>query len=192
MSKLIAISGCPGTGKTTLARGLGSQIRYKTKFKTVELVCEWARTFIYKYEIKNVSDQYLIMEKQLKDEANYPPTTDVVVTDSPVFYSFLYGIEVADNSVHDAKVVSELFHRLILLPKPHYDIVFHLNPILKPVQDGVRSSHQFEDEWRNEFNEKIKSLFSLFKPKHFVIVPDNLVSLQDRIDWCTNYINTHD
>ena len=78
MSHKIALSGCPGAGKTTLARGLSSQIRGNTRFKTIELVDEWARTYINKYGIKDIGDQILILEKQIKDELEYKGVSVII------------------------------------------------------------------------------------------------------------------
>ena len=189
MSHKIALSGCPGAGKTTLARGLSSQIRGNTRFKTIELVDEWARTYINKYGIKDIGDQILILEKQIKDELEYPESTDLIITDSPVFYSFLYGLDLADSSKHDSKMLSEIFQRLILLPNPHYELVFHLNPVLLPTQDGVRPEYQFDNSWRAGFNFRIKNLFTIFRPGKLIVVPDELDTLQDRIDFCLKHIN---
>ena len=101
----------------------------------------------------------------------------------------MYGTDLVVPSQRDAKMLSEIFQRLILLPSPHYDIVFHLNPVLMPTLDGVRPDYQFEGAWRNAFNSRMKNLYTIFKPGKLIVVPDDLDNLQDRIDFCLKHIN---
>ena len=56
----IGFVGVPGTGKSSIARGIAAQ-SYK-RIGKVELVAEYARRYLSKYgPIKDVSDQYKVV-----------------------------------------------------------------------------------------------------------------------------------
>lgn len=85
----VGIIGVPGTGKTTLARGIVSKCRTLPDFKSVELVSEYARGYISKHgPVEAIWEQYRIMEKQIEWEDSVPDKVDVLVTDSPIHLGF--------------------------------------------------------------------------------------------------------
>lgn len=167
----IGFIGVPGAGKTTTARALAGCIRRYTDFKTIELVQEYARTYINRYgKIENLTDQMRIFKKQLGEEDQYPQTIDVLVTDSPVFLGFGYSIELRrEGDLKDTMMLNDLYKDMNKLNQiPRYDIIFHLPPVLKPVRDGVRSELQFSDEWRREADLRLLSIFYIFPPRKLI------------------------
>ena len=115
--KRIGFVGVPGSGKSSVARGLAA--RGYEKLKKVELVSEYARRFISKYgTIDQVSDQYKILQKQLDWENAIPQEeTDVLITDSPVFIGFLYTLTLRNsNNLKDAMYVNDIFKNFSSFP----------------------------------------------------------------------------
>lgn len=187
----VGFVGVPGAGKTSTARALAAFCRKNEKFKKVELIAEYARRFIAKYgtESLTLSDQYRIMEKQLEWEEVIPEeSTDVLITDSPVHLGFIYALDLRrkDNQ-KDTMYMNDIYKRLNRINFPtRYDFVFHLPPILTPVNDGIRVSQHFDPQWRESANRRILSVFDLFPPKKFVKIESE--ELIDRVDECLSYL----
>jgi len=185
--KRIGFVGVPGTGKSSIARGIAAQSY--NRIGNVELVAEYARRFLSKYgPVQNVSDQYKIMQKQLEWENIIDQNEiDVSITDSPVHMGFLYAMEIRDiNLIRDAMYVNDIFKTMTKINcPPRYDIIFHLPPIWKPSSDGVRPEEHFNDIWREEADSKIKFIFKLFPPKNFIILKTS--TLEERIEECFKY-----
>ena len=186
--KRIGFVGVPGSGKSSVARGLAA--RGHEKLKKIELVSEYARRFISKYgTIDRVSDQYKILQKQIDWEDVIPKDeTDVLITDSPVFLGFLYALTLRDsNDIKDAMYVNDIFKRMTKLNCPHrYDIIFHLPPLWKPVHDGVRPKEHFSDDWRDEADLMLQFIFKLFPPKYFITLKAD--TLDARVDECFQHV----
>ena len=185
--KRIGFVGVPGSGKSSVARGVAAQSY--NRIGRVELVAEYARRFLIKYgAVTNVSDQYKILSKQMEWEDAIPTNdTDVMISDSPIHMGFLYVMEMRDvNNEKDTMYTNDIFKRMSKLNCPHrYDIIFHLPPLWKPTEDGVRPQQQFEDAWRNEADLKIQFIFKLFPPRHFVTLVSG--TLEERIEECFQY-----
>lgn len=185
----IGFIGSPGSGKTTLARAVAGFIRQHTKYKTVELVSEYARQFITKYGIDSLSDQVRIMNKQREEEDKFPLTTDILITDSPIFMGFVYALDMRQegNQKH-TMLINDIFKDMNKMNEiPRYDIIYHLPPTLKPTKDGVRAAHQFDDQWRNKMDQRIKAVFEIFQPRQLVTIQSS--DLNERIKECTEHIN---
>lgn len=185
--KRIGFVGVPGAGKSSIARGVAAQSF--DKIGKVELVAEYARRFLAKYgPVNSVADQYKIMQKQLEWENVIPAEeTDVSLTDSPIHMGFLYVMETRDvYSSRDTMYVNDIFKMMnrINCP-PRYDIIFHLPPLWKPSEDGIRPQQHFEDGWRTEADLKIQFIFRLFPPKHFITLESD--TMEGRIEECFKY-----
>ena len=186
MTVRIGFVGVPGAGKTSTARMLAGTCRRIESFKRVELIAEYARRYIYKYggEGVDLSDQYKIMEKQLDWESSVPPETDLIITDSPVHLGFMYALELTKHNVKDTMYLNDIFKRLNKLncPEPRYDVIFHLPPVLKPIDDGIRQQEQFEQGWREKADWRIQYVFDLFPPRHFITIKS--IGMNDRVEEC--------
>lgn len=182
--KRIGFVGVPGAGKSSVARGVAAQSY--NRIGKVELVAEYARRFLTKYgPIDKIADQYKILQKQLEWEDSIPINdTDVAITDSPVHMGFLYAMEMRNvNDIKDTMYINDIFKRMSKINcPPRYDIIFHLSPVWKPSNDGVRPAQHFEDEWRIEADRKIQFIFKLFPPKNFVSLEAD--TLEGRIEEC--------
>lgn len=187
----IGFIGVPGAGKTTMARAVAGFIRAHTKYKTVELVSEYARQYIHKYGIDSLHDQMRIYKKQLEEENRYPDTTEVIITDSPIFLGLGYSIELRTEGLpKHTMIINDLFKEMNKLNEvPRYDIIFHLPPKLKPIRDGVRGEHQFDQGWRNEMDKKLLSIFYIFPPRKLITI--NSTDINDRIKECMDHINAY-
>jgi nicotinamide riboside kinase len=166
----VGFIGVPGAGKTTTSRALAGSIREHTNLKTVELVAEYARVYIHKYGIDSIYDQVRILNKQIAEEDRYPEATDLMITDSPIFLGLGYAIELREegNPKH-TMVINDLFKDMNKLNQvPRYDIIFHLPPVLKPVKDGIRAEHHFDDEWRRTADIRLQAMFHVFPPRKLI------------------------
>jgi nicotinamide riboside kinase len=182
----IGMTGVPGSGKSTLARAVAAGSRTTLGLDNVELVCEYARRYIAKYgNIESIMEQSRILEKQYEWESNVISNDlDLLITDSPVHMGFLYVMDIRDpNNLKDTMYVNDIFKRMSKINcPPRYDIIFHLPPIWKPVTDGIRPDHHFEDGWRSEADFKIQFIFKLFPPKNFITIESG--TLEERIEEC--------
>lgn len=190
----IGFSGAPGSGKTSTARALATSCR--KDLKNVELIYEYARRYISKHgSIDNVWEQYIILEKQIEwEESVTNSSLDIMITDCPVFVGFAYTIDLRKENGKDLykenMVINDLFKKMNCLNyPPRYDIVFHIPPELEPVDDGVRPPSNFDPEWRNKMDGRLRFVFDLFPPKQFVVVDP--VDLQGRIDFCLECVRMH-
>lgn len=162
----VAFNGVPGAGKTSLARMVAANARHIEGLKNVELVSEYARRQIAKTGIKGPVDQCRILNKQL-DWEDTVGTCDLMLTDSMIFLGFVYAIKYRDvESAHDTMYVTDLFKACLKLnsPKPRYDLVVHLPPKFKPVEDGIRRPEQFDQKWREEADQDIRAALRVFPP----------------------------
>jgi nicotinamide riboside kinase len=189
----VGICGIPASGKTTLARDLASKCSKLKEFKRIELVQEYARDYIKVYgPVTSVLEQFLILEKQIeKEEVACNKELDLMITDSPCFLGFIYTSELPKFSLKEIMFYNDIFRKMVELnyPKPRYDIVFHLSPTLKPVQDGVRSKLQFDEVWREKADSMIKATMEIFKPGKFFVVTQK--DLSKRTNFCVEKIKKH-
>jgi nicotinamide riboside kinase len=184
----IGFTGVPGAGKTSLARGVASSCRGIQSLKNLELCAEYARRYIAQYgSIESIWEQYRILNKQVNWE-NAVGEVDLLITDSPVFMGLAYASLMNTRSEKDAMILSDIFKALTKLdrPEPRYDIIFHLPPKLKPVEDGVRPASNFDPEWRSQMDAQITSVFTIFRPKQFHVVQAETVDT--RVDECISII----
>jgi nicotinamide riboside kinase len=187
--KKVGFAGVPGAGKSTLARAISAGCRDALGFDKIELVSEYARRYISKYgSIDSIMEQYRILEKQYNWENSIINNDiDLMLTDSPIHMGFLYAMEMRDvNSLKDTIYINDIFKRMNKLNcPPRYDIIFHLPPLWKPSEDGIRSQQHFEDGWRTEADLKIQFIFRLFPPKHFITLKSE--TMRERIVECFKY-----
>lgn len=186
----IGITGVPGAGKTTLSRAIASKCRGTNSLKKVELVSEYARRYLLKHgSITSIFEQYKILEKQCEwEDLVSNSELDLLITDSPLFLGFIYCCDLPKTNSKEIAFFNDVFKKMVKLnnPVPRYDIIFHLGPQLKPVDDGVRAKDHFKDEWREKADLMIKSTMIIFKPKKFFSLEQTV--LEDRADFCIKEI----
>lgn len=184
----IGITGVPGSGKTTLARALASTMRGIKELNNVELVSEYARRYISKHGLlEHLWEQYRVTEKQIEWEDSIK--CNIMITDSPIYLGYIYASEMDRVTPKDYMCYNDIFKKLskTCVDGPRYDIIFHLEPLLKPVDDGVRAHQHLQDNWRNNINMFIKVLFQyIFPPKQLIIL--DMESLETRTDHCLSCI----
>ncbi len=187
----IGFIGVPGAGKTTTSRAVAGYLRTHTKYKTIELVDEYARKFIHEYGVPNLYDQMRILKKQVCLEDKHPNTTEVIVTDSPIFLGFGYALEARQEGVlKDTMMVNDLFKEMNKLNQtPRYDIIFHLPPTSQPVRDGIRKEEQFDPTWRSEMDSRLTAIFHIFAPRKLITLTS--LTLDDRVKECMQHINAY-
>jgi len=188
----IGVIGVPGSGKTSLCRAVTSACRRIPSLQRIELVSEYARRYISKHgRVEDIWEQYRIMEKQIEWEDSIPiKKTDLVITDSPIHLGFLYACDIVTNKPKDIMVYNDIFKKMSKLNegKPRYDIIFHLPPTIKPVDDGIRSPEQLDDNWRKENNTKLCFIFdTIFKPASLLTIES--ADMNNRVSVVIEHLN---
>jgi len=187
--KRIGIVGIPSTGKTTLARHLAGSLA-GSKFKNIELINEYARGYISKYGFTtSPAEQLLILDNQLKAEDSLPEQTDLLITDSPIFLGFMYGLDIAEEgNMKDAKYINSLFSKMNNLNQPkRYDIIFYLPDKLTKQEDGVRPEQHLDPVWRKEAEKKLNATFTIFPSTHYIEITS--VEIAERTKECIKHLN---
>lgn len=183
----IGFAGLPGVGKSTLARAFAAQCSSRRPCH-VELVSEYAREHINATgSAGEITDQYLILQKQLHRENSVPPNTDIMITDSPIYLNFFYTVNLItkDQTKRESVMVSAIFEQLHdLNTPPRYDIIFYLTLKHNPVNDGVRKKEHLSKQWHLRMDTEVRYLFKLFPPHNFIEV--SCSSLSSRTKFCVS------
>jgi nicotinamide riboside kinase len=184
MGRLVGFSGAPGAGKTSTARALAANLRRSEGFQNVELISEYARRYITKYgSIDCVQDQFRILQKQLDWENQALQYADLVITDSPIFLGFIYVMQLRKETQKDTIWVNDIFKEMSKLNVPRrYDLIIHLDPVIKPIDDGIRLEEHLTDEWRNKVNSAILHNYDIFPPEELHIMQET--DLTKRVEEC--------
>jgi len=186
----VGITGVPGAGKTTLSRALAASCRNHEGLRQVELVQEYARRYISKHgDITSIFEQYRILEKQTEwEDSVCNDKLDIMITDSPIFLGFIYCCEFPKRDSKEIMFFNDVFKKMVKLncPIPRYDLIFHLCPTLKPVDDGVRPLQHFEESWRSKADLMIRATMEIFKPVQFIVLGDK--DLDNRVSCCIDKI----
>jgi deoxyadenosine/deoxycytidine kinase len=186
----IGFTGVPGSGKTSLARGVASACRSIPELKNLELCSEYARRYISKYgAIESPLEQYRIMNKQVEWEDSIGQV-DLLLTDSPIFLGMTYAFNLSNHEPKDVMAITDLFKAMIKLnnPSPRYDLIFHLPPKKDIVEDGIRPKFNIDENWKEEMDTSIKATMFMFKPCHMYIVKATDTSA--RIEDCISVIQS--
>lgn len=194
MNKMIrvAFSGIPSTGKTSIARALAAFFKKTETVKNIELITEYARTYIENFgPMETIWEQYKVLDKQTDKENQVPKQTDLLITDSPLPLAFLYVLDLRKDTAKDSMVVDDMFHKINSLNRPRrYDIIFHLPPIIEVVNDGVRPEKHCDPAWRAEADNSIQFIFkTLFPPKKFVVM--EATDLKARVNFCNKVLEEY-
>lgn len=188
----IGFAGIPGSGKTSTARAFAGLCGTETALKRVELVHEYAREHIAEYgPIETLADQYAVSMRQVEwEDRAVMASIDAMVTDSPIFLGWLYAMYMDRDTKKDSMYAANLFTRMCDLNVPRrYDIVFHLPPVVVPVDDNIRVAQHLDDSWRKEADALIPFIFKLFPPKRFVVVKS--ATILERVEECLGYLKEY-
>jgi thymidylate kinase len=144
MSKIIAITGTHGTGKTTLTFALA--MHYKHQGANVKIIQEVARSCPFPLNDKMTRETALwIYHEHSKKELEARKDHDIVICDRTAFDSFVYaeslGIMFFEYAETQAK--DHLYS---------YDKLFFIRPDIPLIEDGIRSNDV-------EFQMKVDKLF---------------------------------
>lgn len=91
MTLVINLYGGPGTGKSTTAAALFSQL--KKYGVNCELVHEFAKDLTWEKRAKALSFQPYVIGKQAYHVHRLFDEVDIVITDSPILLGLIYGME---------------------------------------------------------------------------------------------------
>jgi len=158
----------PGTGKTTTAVGLFHEL--KRKGINAEFVPEFVKEHEYAEEWSRIKDQLYILANQHHKIFLLKDKVDVVITDSPLLLSMLYGEE-RDEYIFNSKE----FKDYVVSLHESYDSV---NIFLERVEsNGFQENGRMHDlETSLEYDEKIKdTLRSLGEAFECVKVDDDVI-----------------
>lgn len=89
MSIVINFYGGPGSGKSTLAAGVFYEL--KQKGINCELAREYAKDIVWRGTEVILEDQIYVFAKQRRRIKDLENKVDVIVTDSPLMMSLIYG-----------------------------------------------------------------------------------------------------
>jgi len=196
----VGLTGLPGSGKTTLARGLAANF----VGKNVEISQEYARKYINKYGfIKEIWEQQRIMAKQLEWETNIPSDVELFISDSPIQICFAYSQMLRtfdpENFDKENMLLNDMYELINKLNSPSiYDVVFYLplpfeGAVKKDgeegLDDGTREPKNFEIEWQNDMEKSIIATFeTVFPSGHFIRIESN--NLADRTKECDKILRS--
>lgn len=94
----------PGSGKSTTCAGLFSKL--KLAGINCEMALECAKELVWENSLDVLNDQIYIFAKQLHKLNILKDKVDVVITDSPLLLSLIYG---KSNSYYFRKLIKEQF-----------------------------------------------------------------------------------
>jgi nicotinamide riboside kinase len=168
----VGFAGLPATGKTSLARSFAGYCIKDSRFKSIELISEYAREYIAKYgPIDSIWDEYIILQHQIDLEERYS-SVDLLVTDSPLNLICSYAQQLKkEDSKKDVMVMEKILKKMNELGT-RYDHIFYLPPKIIPVRDGIRPDLHFSDDWRKKMDENIRSVFGVFPPRQFHVIEE--------------------
>jgi ABC-type glutathione transport system ATPase component len=124
----------PGAGKSTTAAAIFSLIKLHNV--NAELVTEIAKDFTWEQRHKTLRNQYYVWAKQQHRFWRVKDEVDVIVTDSPLFFSLVYG-EPKPNA----------FYELVMDEFNSYNNMNYFIDRHKPYQSKGRN--ESEEEARN-------------------------------------------
>lgn len=137
MSKIIAITGTHGTGKTTLSYQLAAH--YKQLGHNVKIIQEVARSCPFPINAGMTTETMLwIFFEHMRKELEAMKSHDIVISDRTVFDSFAYG-ENAGLKINESPAIAYKEIALNQLFKSYHQ-VFWLRPDMDITPDGTRST----------------------------------------------------
>ena len=190
----IGFIGAASTGKTTLARLVSAYAPLCIpELKCADLVQEYARSYIKRYNFNDIAEQILLFDKQLEEEEAVHPSSSLLVTDSPLHLTYCYALDLCqkDPSRRNQKLLSEVQKRVIKVNMPpRYDIMYHLKAgVIPQVDDGVRAPIHLDPVWSQSFDGIIQATIRMAPAKLTCAI--TVANVDDRIDLVLESLQTY-
>lgn len=162
----------PGAGKTTCAWEIASQLK-KREINT-EYVPEYAKELVWDENYKALADQEHIFEVQANRINRLIGKVDVVVTNSPILFSEIYG----KNNSNDFK------QRIWEEHDSHKNFNLFINRCLRFEQQGrihnLTESKEIDNKIKNMLEEN-SVYYGQYFHKTVPIIIDNIITTLNRI-----------
>jgi nicotinamide riboside kinase len=186
--KRVAILGAPGTGKTTLARSLTTQLNLSVGLS--EYVPEYAASYIRKYgQPEALWEQLRILNKQLGWENNVPAANKYLITDSPVFLGYIYGSFLLEPNSLRSRILYADLSKMVIKELARYDYILYLSPRIDPVLDGTRTQ---DKEAQLEVDSRIRMFVSIHNLQSSTVYRTiDCVDLDRRVHACMEAIQSN-
>lgn len=171
----INLFGGPGTGKSTLAARLFSEL--KDQKKNVELVREYVKTWAWEGRKVDAASQIYLLGKQASYENKLYGKVDFIVTDSPVLLAGIYALRHPEEK---CKYVSDAALGYI---RAHSDEVEYVNIFLQ-------REKEYDPRGRFESEEQAKEMDEFIKK---YLVDNNICfyEVRSRIGEVMNFLKVH-
>ena len=112
MTMYIGVMGAACAGKSTLTAEAFSQIK-KLGFNAA-LALEFVRDgFANGLQVQSAAEQLLVYNKQSKREDTHAWTADVILSDSPLFLTYIYGLVAFQNTPTDRMALLDLYEKFL-------------------------------------------------------------------------------
>lgn len=162
----------PGAGKTTCAWEIASEL--KKRGINTEYVPEYAKELVWDENYKALADQEHIFEVQANRINRLIGKVDVVVTNSPILFSEIYG----KNNSNDFK------QRIWEEHDSHKNFNLFINRCLRFEQQGrihnLTESKEIDNKIKNML-EKNSVYYGQYFHKTVPIIIDNIITTLNRI-----------
>ena len=147
MTLVVNLYGGPGTGKSTLAAKLFSDLKWSGC--ECELITEYAKKLVWQEATKILDDQIYVFGKQQHMFQILNGQVDVIITDSPILLSIIYGRKFGTWMQRDS------LNRLIVRT---YEVYDNLDIFLKRSKPYVETGRQQTHEEAKAIDKEIWSL----------------------------------
>lgn len=145
-AKIINFIGAPGTGKSTAALTLAGIM--KERGYNVEIVTESAKFLVYSESTKLLQDQLFVLAEQNKMLSVLNNQVDYIITDSPLFLSYIYGQDHVKN--RNSNLPQSFFQFVLDLHNSYDNAHILLNRNHQYVQSGRCHSEAESDQKQKE------------------------------------------
>lgn len=156
MSLIVNLFGGPGTGKSTTAAGVFNLL--KNEGESSELALEYAKEKVWEETTAVLRDQIYVFAKQLHRIKRLENQVDIVITDSPLLLSLIYG-----------KKYSTQFKNLVI---SEHESLNNLNIFLKREKEYVGKGRLQTEEEAVKIDTEIRTILVPYKTFEIVANPD--------------------
>ncbi len=159
----------PGTVKSSTAAGLFSELKWRGR--TTEMALEFAKDKVWEKSTAVLDNQIYIFGKQHHRIWRLREQVEVVVTDSPILLSLIYG---AENT-------SKQFHELVLY---EHDQLRNLNVFLERLKAYDPKGRLQTEEKAREIDQQVQVMLDENDENYIVMPahPGSIKPLADRVE----------